>query len=180
MPAQHLNPTLFDKLVSHVELSGLRGQTGENAALEASPIQLYSLHYDLANVERFTEAGLRANVRRELAWLMNTTNFESGVDLSPYPEVRTSVLNYGVPDLTGKAQSRAAIQTRAGKIRQAIIAFEPRLEPATLSVDVRTSDQREGAVTFVIAGDITSAVHALKARYVADIEFETGIADVRE
>ena len=180
MPAQHLNPTLFDKLVSHLELSGLRGQTGENPALEASTIQLFSLHYDLANVDRFTESGLRANVRRELAWLMNTTNLESGVDLSAYPEVRVSVLNYGVADLTGKAQSRAAIQARAAKIRQAIIAFEPRLEQATLSVDVRTSNERDNAVTFVIAGDITSAVHALKARYVADIEFETGVAEVRE
>src|ERR1700692_4949937 len=109
MLAQRLNPTLFDKLVAHLELAGLREQEADSTGMQAQPVQRGLLYYEIANIERFTEAGLRANVRRELAWLMNTTNLESGIDLSPYPQVQKSVLNYGVPDLTGKAQSRAAI-----------------------------------------------------------------------
>lgn len=180
MRAQRLNPTLFDKLVTHLDLSGLRGQEGEDVAGQTQSVQRGVLYYEIANVERFTESGLRANVRRELAWLMNTTNFESGTDLSSCPQVRTSVLNYGVPDLTGKAQSRAAVQARATMIRQAIAAFEPRLAASRLSVEVRASSERENAVTFVITGDISSAVDALKARYVADVEFDTGVTTVRE
>jgi len=180
MHAQRLNPTLFDKLVVHVEMGGLHEPLGESETAQLRPVQRGSLYYEIANVERFTEAGLRANVRRELAWLMNTTNLESGCDLTPYPHVRTSVLNYGVPDLTGKAQSRSAIQARATRIRQSIIAFEPRLDAASLVVDVRSAEERENAITFVISGDITAAVTALKTRYVADIEFDTGIVDVRE
>ena len=179
MRAQRLNPTLFDKLVAHLELSGLREQEEEGAG-QTQTVQRGLLYYEIANIDRFTESGLRTNVRRELAWLMNTTNLESGLDLTPYPHVRTSVLNYGVPDLTGKTQSRSAIQSRTALIRQSIIAFEPRLDARRLTVEVRASTERENAVTFVIAGDITTAVDALKARYVADIEFDTGLATVRE
>jgi type VI secretion system protein ImpF len=177
---QRLNPTLFDKLVAHLELGGLRSREGETSNAVNDVVQRGLLHYDLANVDRFTEAGLRGNVRRELAWLMNTTNFESGQDLAAFPNVRTSVLNYGVADLTGKAQSRESIQARAARIKQAILAFEPRLDAASLSIEVRPTLERENAVTFVISGDITAAVQALKVRYVADIEVDTGAASVRD
>ena len=44
---------------------------------------------------------LRESVLRDLGWLLNTSNLTSVHDLTAYPQVAQSVLNYGVPDLTG-------------------------------------------------------------------------------
>ena len=56
--------------------------------------------YTVPRIERFNEAALRDRAR-ELSWLLNTTNLSAVEDLTPI-RVRTSVLNYGVPDLAGK------------------------------------------------------------------------------
>jgi type VI secretion system protein ImpF len=174
---QKLNPTLFDKLASG-GVSGLRASRLEETAEEINRFSLRN--YELANIDRYTESALRFNVRRELAWIMNTTSLESAQDISTAPHVRTSVVNYGVADLTGKSHSRREIDARARKIRDSIIAFEPRLEPASLQVEARAAAERENAVTFVITGDITSAVQALKVQYLTDIEVDTGAATVRD
>lgn len=179
MPAGRINPTLFDKLVAGVEIAGLKrradapdaGKSGHNADL---------MQYLTADIDRFGEAALRANVRRELTWLLNTTHLESLVDLAPYPQVRTSVLNYGIADLTGKSHSRAAMLARAAKIREAITTFEPRLDPKSLAVEVRSGAERQNTLTYLIAGDITAAVHALNVQYITEIEVDTGAATVRE
>jgi type VI secretion system protein ImpF len=175
---QKLSPTLFDKLASGASISGLRTGGAHEAVEETSRFSLRN--YELANVDRYTEAALRMNVRRELAWIMNTTSLESAQDISGAPQVRTSVLNYGVADLTGKSHSRREIDSRARKIKEAIIAFEPRLEQASLLVEARSAAERENAVTFVITGDITSAIQALKVQYLTDIEVDTGAATVRD
>jgi type VI secretion system protein ImpF len=160
--SRRLNPTLLDKLMA--------GAPG-GAFAEASVF---------ADLDSFTETALQANVRRELAWLLNTTNLESALDLARCPEVRTSVLNYGVADLAGKAQSRVAVAARASRIREAVQAFEPRLSTARLAVEVSAMSERENAITFTITDDITSAVQAMHVQYVTDIEVDTGAVEVRE
>lgn len=178
MAGPRFNPTLFDKLVSDIELSGLR-QTDDPE--ERTEITRASLRfYTVPKLDRFNETALRTTVRRELAWLLNTTNLDAVEDLSAYPQVRTSVLNYGVPDLTGKSMSTWAIRERANQIREAVKTFEPRIEPTTLDVEVRATDERENAVTFVIRGDISSAVKAVPVQFVTDVEVDTGAATVRD
>jgi len=44
---------------------------------------------------------LREAVLRDLAWLFNTTHLAVAEDLSNYPYVARSVLNFGMPELTG-------------------------------------------------------------------------------
>src|SRR4029077_6169820 len=47
-------------------------------------------------------ARLRECVRRDLSWLLNTTNLAALQDLDAHPEVQRSVVNYGMPDLAGR------------------------------------------------------------------------------
>jgi type VI secretion system protein ImpF len=47
----------------------------------------------------------RAQVRRDLAWLLNTANLAAVLDLDEYPEVADSVVNFGVPDIAGLTSS---------------------------------------------------------------------------
>lgn len=70
---------------------------------------------------------LRRAVRRDLVWLLNTVNLESVEDLSHFPHVPSSVVNYGVPGLSGRTLSTLKPDGVAALIRQAIERFEPRL-----------------------------------------------------
>lgn len=175
-PHGRLNPTLFDKLVSDNEIGGLRG--AEVDALEQKRDTLR--FFTVPQIERFNEAGLRATVRRELAWLLNTTNFGSIVDLEPYPQVKTSVLNYGVPDLAGKALNNRLILLRARDIRAAIRAFEPRMDERSLVVEPSEKVERDNAITFVIHGDVRSAVRAIPVKFRSDVEADTAAVTIRE
>ena len=61
-------------------------------------------------------------------------------DLSNYPEVKRSVLNFGIYDLTGTTASRVNTTTLQRALRQAIIDFEPRIIPSSLRVDIAGGD----------------------------------------
>ncbi|HEX8570889.1 MAG TPA: type VI secretion system baseplate subunit TssE, partial [Caulobacteraceae bacterium] len=152
-------------------------ETGEGSGASKAQAPTF---YTVASLERFNETALRATVRRELAWLLNTTNLGAAQDLSPYPEVQTSVLNYGMPDLTGRASTVKAIRERSEQIRKAILVYEPRMEADKLQVEARSTIEKDNAVTFLIRGDVTSAVKAMPVQFLADVEVETGEAVVRE
>ena len=170
-----VNPTLFDKLAGGIDLEGLTQQdTGGVASREAMRF------YALPDIHRFNEEALRVTVRRELGWLLNTTNLAAVDDLEPYPQVKTSVLNYGVPDLAGKAITRAVIVQRARDIRAAIRAFEPRIDASTLRVEPVEKRDRENAVTYIIHGDVHSAVTALPVKFRTDVETDSAAVTVRD
>jgi type VI secretion system protein ImpF len=178
MTPSKINPTLFDKLVADLEIEGLRESDGRRSAVEASRSTMR--FYVVPRIERFNERALRSTVMRELNWILNTTNLESVTDLEPYPQVRTSVLNYGVRDLAGKALTRGVVQARARQIRDAIRTFEPRMEPTQLEVDSVASPERENAITYVIRGDVTSAVQAMPVEFKTDVELDTAAVTLRE
>ncbi len=71
--------------------------------------------------------GLGEYVAREVELLLNTPGTLAADELERFVELQGSVLNYGMPSLTGLAAS--AVNTGAGaeRIRAAISSFEPRL-----------------------------------------------------
>src|SRR5262245_30443178 len=77
---------------------------------------------------------LRASVLRDLTALFNTTNLSSEVDLAAYPLVAQSTLNYGLPPLSGKLISGLDLAGVERVMKDAILRFEPRILPHTLSV----------------------------------------------
>lgn len=178
MAAVRFTPTLFDKLTSGTAPAGLSGDGGEDAGAEVT--RNTQRFYTVPSLERFGESALRATVRRDLAWLLNTTNLESSVDLSGHPHVQTSVLNFGVPDLAGKSMSDWAIQERAHQIREAVLAFEPRMNPDSLTVERRAAGERENAVTYVVEGELEGLSGAASIRFLTDVEADTGAVTVRD
>lgn len=174
--APRLNPTLFDKLVADLDLADFRVE--DDAGMEVR--RETTGNYSIIRLERFNERALRATVRRELAWLLNTTNLAAVTDLEPYPEVQTSVLNYGVPDLAGHAWTHRVILQRARDLRTAIRTFEPRIDPQSLNVEPVGEVERENAVTYIINCDVTSAVQAMPVRFRTDVEQQTAAVTVRD
>jgi type VI secretion system protein ImpF len=172
---QRLTPTLFDKLVADLAIPGLRDPSVEAPETSREAMR----HYSIPNIERFTESALRATIRRDLAWLLNTTNLGAVQNLEPYPHVKTSVLNYGVPDLAGKSLHRRTILHRAREIREAIRNFESRLEPESLVVE--PSGRESGnTITFLIHGDISSAAKLMPVHFRTELDADTASIDVSE
>ncbi len=171
-----LNPTLFDKLVSGNNIRGMRGAELDDIEQRQGAMALWSV----PQVERFNEAALRATVRRELSWLLNSTNLEAAVDLEPYPEVKSSVINYGVPDLSGAAMNHRLLVQRAREIRTAIERFEPRIDPESVDVELAENTETPNAITYVIHADVRSAVRAIPVKLYTDLEPDSSAATVRE
>ena len=81
-----------------------------------------------------SKSRMRQSVLRDLAWLFNATRFEVVTDLTKVPNVRRSVLNFGMPALSGRTASSLDVTDLARAVREAILTFEPRILPATLQI----------------------------------------------
>jgi type VI secretion system protein ImpF len=77
---------------------------------------------------------MRESVLRDLAWLFNATQLEAVDAMAQAPYVRRSVLNFGLPALSGRAASSLDVTDLTRAIREAILTFEPRILPATLEI----------------------------------------------
>ncbi len=77
---------------------------------------------------------LRASILRDLSWLLNAVHFESTQDLTDYPNVANSVLNYGIPSFAGSSTAELSISEAERRVRDAILRFEPRLIASSLKV----------------------------------------------
>lgn len=79
---------------------------------------------------------LRKHVLRDLDWLLNTVHCEATVNFEAYPHVANSVVNYGIPGLSGLTIDSGNKSEIAQKIKQAILTYEPRINSRTLRVTV--------------------------------------------
>ncbi len=79
-------------------------------------------------------APMRASVLHNLGSLFNAMCHATGGGLDAYPEVRRSVLNYGLATLIGRAATGLNTRALERQVRQAILYFEPRLRPDTVRV----------------------------------------------
>ena len=119
---------------------------------------------------------LRRSVLRDLAWLFNTVNYHSAHPLDGHPLVARSVLNYGLPELTGRVVASMTARELEALVKQAILDFEPRILPDTVRVRaILSQDQmNRNAVGFEIEGDLWA--HPLPQRLLikTEIDIETG------
>ena len=170
-----LTPTLFDKLASGNDFGGLSAENDMPTVARED-----FRNFAVANVERFTEKSLRASIRRDLAWLLNTISFESAQDISDHPEVQSSVLNFGVRDFAGRTGGVAAEREQAREIRKAIRRFEPRLDPKTLRVEPQGRADSPGKVCFMIEGEILGGPQIMPIRLRTDVDMESQTVEVSE
>jgi type VI secretion system protein ImpF len=90
---------------------------------------------------------LRDYVCRDLGALLNCASLDAVVDLTAYPQVQSSVLNFGMPSLAG----RTARQVDPTKIAQTIEAAIRRFEPRLSALRVMPEMGQEGNETHVLA-----------------------------
>jgi len=124
---------------------------------------------------------LRQSVLRDLTWLLNTTAMEVSEDLSEYPAVAHSVINYGTVTFSGTHVVSADIPKIERKIKQAIIDFEPRILPESLKIEVVASEQmNQHAMSFKIEGDLWAQPLPIHLFIRSELDLETGEATVKD
>ena len=115
---------------------------------------------------------------RDLEWLLNAGCLETTQDLSDYPQVKKSVLNYGLPDLSGTTASNVDSTTLERMLRQAIINFEPRILANSLKVRVSNRDKHNNII-FEIEGELWSQPTPERLYLKTILDLELGNVEVK-
>jgi type VI secretion system protein ImpF len=125
---------------------------------------------------------LRESVRRDLSWLLNNTYLQAIEDLSAYPEVIRSTLNYGVPDLAGRTATTVDVKELEKSLRAAILMFEPRLlqDSIRLKSVVDPKGSTHNDLSFVIEAELWAQPVPLRVFLKTDVDLETGEIAVTE
>ncbi|MFM2119562.1 MAG: type secretion system lysozyme [Pseudomonadota bacterium] len=126
---------------------------------------------------------LRELVLRDLAWLFNTTAPGAEMDWSSCPEARRSVLNFGLPPLSGQTASAIDPMELQRRVHQAILDHEPRILPETLEVTALVTElqlQQHNQIALRITGQLWAQPMPLELLLHTDIDIETGRVSVRE
>jgi type VI secretion system protein ImpF len=130
-----------------------------------------------------TKRQLRQAVLRDLAWLFNATRMEPGTDFSRAPDVRRSVINFGLPALSGRAASSLDVIELERTIRQAILDFEPRILPPTLKVTALrepTAMDHHNVIGVQIQGQLWAQPVPIELLLRTEIDLETGRVDIAD
>ncbi len=136
-------------------------------------------HFPVPRLDRFGEAELRMVIQRDIALMLNDIQFEATTALDDYPEVRTAVLNHGLPELVGRALDRATMQQRAAEVGAALRAFEERLRPETITVTFDTSRvESENKLHFAIGGEIRNALEESWVQFRSTVDLDDGRVEV--
>jgi type VI secretion system protein ImpF len=126
---------------------------------------------------------LRQAVLRDLAWLFNATRLEPGSSLEATPHVRRSVVNFGLPALSGQAATSFDVTELELAIRQSILDFEPRLLPATLRVTALLQASQldhHNVIGVEIQGQLWAQPVPLELLLRTEIDLETGRVEIAE
>lgn len=172
---ERLQPSLLDRLTD--DNPGDQTETRDDRAIDAKR--------------------LRDILRRDLSWLLNTTNLEAELgsehsaeaarleanagsqvtflDPDEFPQAARSVLNFGVRAVSGSfATERRAAEIRTA-IADAISEFEPRVSAGTLDVVLRSEgNARETVITFDIRADMWAQPVPLDLYLRSEVDLTTG------
>ena len=158
-PKEKLQPSLLDRLTD------LRPDVRTNTA----------------GVRVLSVDELREGVRRDLGALFNATALETVVDLSDYPNVQRSTLNFGMPDLSGKTASGVDLEELERSLGRAIHDFEPRLLEDTVKVEIDASDGRShNLMIATIEAELWSQPLPQKLLLRTELDLENGEVKLEE
>jgi len=129
-----------------------------------------------------SKAALRQAVLRDLASLFNSVQ-PLGTAADPYPLLAESVLNYGLPPLSGQLASRLDVSVLEKAIREAIVRFEPRILHESLHVTALEWSSvldTHNVIEFEIRGHLWSQPVPLEILLRTQIDLEAGQIEVRD
>jgi type VI secretion system protein ImpF len=153
-PRERLQPALLDRLTDHEP----------QREVESRDQRILSL------------SRLRECVIRDLTWLFNCENLASREQIDDCPEVMRSVVNYGIPALSGLTSSNRDPQKLEAQILEAIRTYEPRLIHDSVSVKLIISDDEmsNNTLKFAIEADLWAHPLPLHLYMQTEVDLDTG------
>ncbi|PXW24950.1 type VI secretion system baseplate subunit TssE [Paraburkholderia caballeronis] len=118
---------------------------------------------------------MRGIVQRDLSLLLNTTSLDDEIDAARHPAAAASVINYGMPALSGGYLTDRSWEDIEKLVRTAITRFEPRLIPESLRIlpDRRTDPLRYNKLTLEIHGLMHWSPYPFEFQIQSTFDFET-------
>ena len=129
-----------------------------------------------------SKSELRQAVLRDLSWLFNATQPHAEWD-ETRPAIANTVLNFGLPPLSGRQLSKLDVSKLERTIAEAIKRFEPRILPDTLSVRAVESGSvldTHNMIEFEIRGQLWAQPVPLEMLLRTQMDLEAGQVEVRE
>jgi type VI secretion system protein ImpF len=126
---------------------------------------------------------LREAVLRDLSWLFNCSRAAPDTAADALAHAEHSVLNYGLPALSGQLASRIDVPWLERAMRQAILRFEPRIIAATLSVraiEFSSVLDTHNVIEFEIRGELWAQPIPLELLLRTQVDLEAGQVVVRD
>ena len=161
-PQERLQPALLDRLTDDEPLN-------PKEALEKRVI---------------SKNKLRLAVLRDLAWLFNSTQpSETDVEMQAFPYAERSVINFGLPSLSGETASTLDAIGLESAIKRAILNFEPRILPSSLKVEAFTTEMQldhHNVVSVQIRGQLWAQPVPLDLLLRTEVDLETGRVELRD
>ena len=130
-----------------------------------------------------SKAQLRQAVLRDLGALFNAVQPLGTVAAETHPVLAASVLNYGLPALSGELASKLDVYLLERVIRQAIERYEPRILPETLQVralETASVLDTHNVIEFEIRGHLWSQPVPLEILLRTQLDLEAGQVEVRD
>ncbi|MGB5987470.1 MAG: type VI secretion system baseplate subunit TssE [Desulfobacterales bacterium] len=157
-PAEKLQPCLLDRLTDHEP----------NKKQESRGQRVMSMRQ------------YRQAVLRDLAWLLNTYAHREDDGLEEFEQVPSSVLNFGVQNLTGLSASSLSVDDMRYQLTEAIQRFEPRIIPNSISIimAVDPEEMSNRSIRFEIRGDLWTQPIPESLYIKTEIDLETGQCDL--
>ena len=157
-------------------------EVGARDALQPALLDRLTDHDPTRKVEARDErvlsrAQLRASVLRDLSWLFNSTNLASSVDLSAHPLAAQSTLNYGLTALAGNAVAGLEFAEVEQILKDAILRFEPRILPQTLTVrgiPAKDAMGHHNILSLEITGELWAQPYPVELLIKTDMDLESG------
>lgn len=128
------------------------------------------------STKTFNNRELRAAVLRDLAWLLNTVNAASTAGIPEECPAYGSVVNYGMPPLSGMHVSDTDWSYVLDSLRAAILRFEPRIAPRTLRLALRGSqgfNTAHNQLSIEIRGQLLAEPYPIDLLLVSHVDLET-------
>ena len=141
---------------------------------------LSQLEADDARV--MNKSQIRDAVLRDLSWLLNSVQ-PLGKEALSYPQAADSVLNYGLPAMSGQMASRVDVSLLEKAIKHAILRFEPRVMEDSLEVkalDAGSVLDTHNVIEFEIRGFMWAQPVPLELLLRTQVDLEAGQVEVRD
>jgi type VI secretion system protein ImpF len=153
-PKERLQPALLDRLADNEPTKTIE-----------------SRDHRVLSIEKLHDC-----VVRDLSWLLNTENLASVLDLSEYPEVAESTLNFGIPSFSGRFLAQMDERQVKNNLRQCILKFEPRLLPDSVNVRAQmdSSSHRHNLLSLQIEATLWAQPVPLQLLVTAEVDLENG------